>query len=370
MMKNDLVSLINEKTELIERINLSKNVVIIAPYNFGKESLINYSIQKASVETEIVSISLNVLFSVSEDEFLCKYASEILNSLKAISKDSLESYLRTMSSLEIFYNIEATENASYKISVSACTAPFSTLQKEEILNLPEKIAKEKKIDLLICLSEFQSVLSWNKIKPSFLDLFHEIAKRQNHVRYCISGSHIYQMNKLFGNKNSLLYKFGHITYLEPIAKEQFSDYISKSFKKVDKVIERDLISKILNVTERNPRYTEFLFSEVLKSNNKIISHEWVENCIEILLRRYIASYKSKLSQYNVNQRLFLIALSKSNGKKIYSLDFIRKSGLEYSAKLDKVKNSLLKEGTIYTISDKTIKFTDPLFKYWLAENFD
>ena len=78
MMKNDLVSLINEKTELIERINLSKNVVIIAPYNFGKESLINYSIQKASVETEIVSISLNVLFSVSEDEFLCKYASEIL----------------------------------------------------------------------------------------------------------------------------------------------------------------------------------------------------------------------------------------------------------------------------------------------------
>ncbi len=108
-MKNDLVSLIDEKTELIERISLFDNVVIIAPYNFEKESLINYSIQKASVEKKIVSISLNMLFSVSEDEFLCKYASEILNSLKAISKDSLESYLRTMSSLEIFYNIEATK---------------------------------------------------------------------------------------------------------------------------------------------------------------------------------------------------------------------------------------------------------------------
>tara|TARA_R100000152_G_scaffold8335_1_gene3317 strand:+ start:132 stop:668 length:537 start_codon:yes stop_codon:yes gene_type:complete len=178
------------------------------------------------------------------------------------------------------------------------------------------------------------------------------------------------MNKLFENKNSELCEFGHLINLEPISVDQFSDYIAKSFEKVDKIIEKDLIFKILNVTEANLRYTEYLISEVLKSNKKIISHEWVENCIEILLRRYIARYKSKLSQYNVNQRLFLIALSKSNGKKIYSLDFIRKSGLEYSAKLDKVKNSLLKEGTIYIISDKTIKFTDPLFKYWLAENFD
>jgi len=369
-MKNDLVSLINEKTELIERISLFDNVIIIAPYNFGKESLINYSIQKASVEKKIVSISLNMLFSVSEDEFLCKYASEILNGLKAISKDSLESSLRKMSSSKISHIIEVTESGGDKISVPTSNAPFNILQKEAILNLPERIAKEKKIDLLICLSEFQSVLSWNKIKPSFLDLFHEITTRQNHVSYCISGSHIYQMNKLFENKNSVLYEFGHIIYLESISVDQFSDYIAKSFAKVDKIIEKDLIFKILNVTEGNPRYTEYLISEVLKSNKKIISHEWVENCFEILLRRYIASYKWKLSQYNVNQRLLLVTLSKSNGKKIYSLDFIRKSGLEYSAKLDKVKNSLIKEGTIYSISDKTIKFTDPLFKYWLAENFD
>jgi glycerol-3-phosphate cytidylyltransferase-like family protein len=71
-MKNELISLINERTELLERIRLLDNVVLIAPYNFGKESLINYSIQKASVEKKIVSISLNMLFSISEDEFLCK----------------------------------------------------------------------------------------------------------------------------------------------------------------------------------------------------------------------------------------------------------------------------------------------------------
>ncbi len=369
-MNTDLVSLINEKTELIERISIFDNLVLIAPYNFEKESLINYSIQKASSEKKIVSISLNMLFSVSEDEFLCKYASEILNGLKGISKDSLESSLRKMSSSKISYIIKANESDGDKISVPTSNEPLSTLQKETILNLPEWIAEENNINLMICLSEFQSVLSWNKIKPSFSDLFHEITKRQNHVRYCISGSHIHQMNKLFENKNSELCEFGHLINLEPISVDQFSDYIAKSFEKVDKIIEKDLIFKILNVTEANLRYTEYLISEVLKSNKKIISHEWVENCIEILLRRYIARYKSKLSQYNVNQRLFLIALSKSNGKKIYSLDFIRKSGLEYSAKLDKVKNSLLKEGTIYIISDKTIKFTDPLFKYWLAENFD
>jgi len=368
-MKNDLVSLINEKIELIERISLFDNLVLIAPYNFGKESLINYSIQKASVEKKIVPISLNMLFSVSEDEFLCKYASEILNSLKAVSKDSLESYLGTMSSLEILYNIEATENSSDIISVPVSNAPFNFLQKEAILNLPERITKEKKLDLLICLSEFQSVLSWNKSKPSLLALFHEITTKHHHVRYCISGSHIYQMTTLFGNKNSVLYTFGHTIYLEPIARGQFSDYITKRFKKVNKVIERDLIFKILNVSEGNPGITDVLISELLKCNKKTISDDYVENCIEIVLSRNTPNYKSNLSQYTINQRLFLIALSKSEGKKIYSLDFIRKSGLEYSAKLDKVKNSLLKSNTIYNTSSKAIKFTDPLFKYWLAKNF-
>ena len=368
-MKMELISLIKKRTELTERIRRFDNVVLIAPYNFGKESLINYSIQKTSVEKKIVSISLNMLFSVSEDEFLCKYATEILNGLKAISKDSLDFSLLKMSSSKISYIIEATENASDIISVPVSNAPFNFLQKEAILNLPERIAKEKKLDLLMCLSEFQSVLSWTKSKPSFLALFHEITTKHHHVRYCISGSHIYQMTTLFGNKNSVLYTFGHTIYLEPIAKSQFSDYITKRFKKVDKVIEKGLINKILNVSAGNPGITDFLISELLKSNQKTISDESVENCIEIVLSINIANYKSNLSQYTINQRLFLIALSKSEGKKIYSLDFIRKSGLEYSAKLDKVKNSLLKDNTIYKTSSKAIKFTDPLFKYWLAKNF-
>ncbi len=160
-----------------------------------------------------------------------------------------------MSSSNISYIIEATGSGGNKISVPTTNAPFSILQKEAILNLPERIAKEKKIDLLICLFEFQSVLSWNKLKPSFLDLFHEITSRQNHVRYCISGSHIYQMDKLFENKHNVLNTFGHIIHLEPIARDQIPYYIIKRFKKIDKGIEKDLIIKILNVTERNPRYT-------------------------------------------------------------------------------------------------------------------
>lgn len=86
----------------------------------------------------------------------------------------------------------------------------------EILDLPERLSKEKNIRFVICLDEFQNISFFDN--P--LGLQKKFRSRWQHhqlASYCLYGSKRHMMMEIFENSSRPFYKFGDVFFLEKIA---------------------------------------------------------------------------------------------------------------------------------------------------------
>jgi hypothetical protein len=87
---------------------------------------------------------------------------------------------------------------------------------DEILQLPEKIAKKKGVRIVICIDEFQQIAGFKDSK-SFQKRLRSVWQLQQSVSYCLFGSKKHLMNELFEKKSLPFYKFGDVIYLPKIS---------------------------------------------------------------------------------------------------------------------------------------------------------
>ena len=67
---------------------------------------------------------------------------------------------------------------------------------------------------------------------------------QHHTTYCLYGSKMHMMKKIFNNSRSPFYKFGQMMQLKRISKEYWLPYIVNNFEAMVKTrIRNSLISK-------------------------------------------------------------------------------------------------------------------------------
>lgn len=84
---------------------------------------------------------------------------------------------------------------------------------DEILDLPEKIAADRKMKIVICIDEFQQIGMFESPK-AFQATLRSKWQLQQHVSYCLYGSRRHMMMEVFGKVSMPFYKFGAIYFLE------------------------------------------------------------------------------------------------------------------------------------------------------------
>jgi len=138
------------------------NTTVISPRRWGKSSLVEKVTDTIRVEhPDIRTVMIDPFTVKSEEEFLEKFASEVVKA----SSSKLEEWIRN--SKKLFRNIvpriqlSTDQVSSFRISFSR-----EEIRKhsDEILNLPEKIAIDKKFKLIVCLDEFQVISGYCRIK--------------------------------------------------------------------------------------------------------------------------------------------------------------------------------------------------------------
>jgi hypothetical protein len=81
------------------------------------------------------------------------------------------------------------------------------------INIPENIAKKKKLHLVICIDEFQNCESFKESKIFQQKLRAEWQHHHN-VTYCLYGSRQHMMTELFEKQSNPFFKFGDVLYLK------------------------------------------------------------------------------------------------------------------------------------------------------------
>ncbi|NLB85519.1 MAG: ATP-binding protein [Bacteroidales bacterium] len=353
-----------ESLQLERNFKSSVNTIIISPRRWGKTSLVENVTNKLKVKNKNIKICLMDVFNIrTEGEFYEYFAKEVLKASASRWEEMVANAKMYLSHLlpKISFSADGQSEISFGVD-------WKTLKKhpDEILNLPQSIAKAKNINLIVCIDEFQSIGEF----PESLAFQRKLrAQWQHHhnVAYCLYSSKRTMLLNIFANSHMPFYKFGDLMFLEKISNEKWAEFIKTKFEESGKRIKIEQAEYLAQLVDNHSYYVQQLAQQswlrtATSCNVKIIDAalQGIKNQLSLLFVGQIET----LSPTQIN---FLKAII--DGVSEFSTqDNLRKYRLGSSANISKIKKTLSNR-EIIDIIGTDIEILDPIFKLWLIENY-
>ncbi|HET9055246.1 MAG TPA: ATP-binding protein [Chitinophagaceae bacterium] len=346
------------------QINAGINCMLISPRRWGKSSLILHTSKRMKRKNKQLVFCFIDLYNIrSEQEFLQLYSSAII---KATSS-SFEEAVRNVKSFfkQIIPSVSLNPDPASEIELSF---DWKELQKNmsEVLNLPEKIARERKLKVVVCVDEFQNI-SFMEDGVAFQKKLRAHWQTHQHVTYVLYGSRRHLMMEFFTKSSMPFYKFGEILFLEKISQEHWVPFIVKRFKETGKIISEALAAQIAQLMENHPYFVQQLAQSVWQHTNKKATADDLTQAIEELLDQYTILYQKEADMLTNYQLNFLKALCRKETS-FNSSAVLREYNLGTSANISRIK-ATLQNHEIIDVLGRQVSFNDPMFEIWLKKRY-
>ena len=340
------------------------NTMLISPRRWGKSSLVEKVLAKIESNNDnIKTVSIDLFSVASEEEFLELYAREII---KASSR-KWEDWI--ISGKEFFQQLVPKLSVGID-PVNDFTIGFDWKEikkyRDEILDLPEIIAKKKSIRFVIGLDEFQNLTSFASYEQ-FEKSMRAIWQRQKNVNYCLYGSKRHMMADIFNNPSKPFYRFGDIMMLEKIKREKWIDFIQTSFNESGKMIDEESVKLIPLLMHDHSWYVQQLAHYTWQKTTDKAGIEEVHSALTELLYANTPFYQREVESMSRGQMNLLKAIA-CNEKKLSSSDVLEKYKLGTSASVVKNRTILMNKDIVQEVGG-AIEFLDPAFELWFKNYF-
>jgi uncharacterized protein len=338
------------------------NTIIISPRRWGKSSLVKkVATGFSSRQTKVVM--LDMMGIRNEEGFYKAFASAVIRA----TSNKVEEWIAA--------GKQFLQNVSPKISIGSdpmqdleISFEWKSAEKNyrEILNLPEKIAVSKKIQIIICLDEFQNLANFDE--P---ELFQKRLRTewQHHAQvcYCLYGSRQHMMTELFTRQSKPFYKFGEIFYLPKIQRAEWVRFIQQQFTNTKKKITAQLADDIAAAIKDHSYYVQQLSHLVWIKTDRVATQNILEDALEDLLSQNAILYSRDTENLTTPQFNFLRALADGITKNLSSKKIIQQYELGTSANVLKIKKALVQKELIDD-GGGIVEFLDPAYELWFKKN--
>jgi len=353
-----------ELKKLSENLMHGINTIIISPRRWGKSSLVEKAMSRVSSKNKEYKIVMIDLFSVgSIEDFLEIYAREVIKASSSKLDDWLNVTKTFFKALVPKISLQPDPQTEFGISFD-----FDELHKhtDEVLNLPELIAKKKKFKFIICLDEFQYLAELKGYKK-FERKMRAAWQKQKRVSYCMYGSKRHMMDQLFNSSRSPFYRFGDIMFLEKIHEKEWIKFISSKFKKTGKSISADAVRLIPQYMANHSWYVQQLSHYVWESCGQMATASDVEYALERLIRTNTPLYMMSVEQLSFTQLNLLKAIAKEESK-LTSKRVMRTFEIGTPQNVIKNRRILIKKDIIQSMGGM-YEFADPAFLIWFKQTY-
>ncbi len=338
------------------------NTILISPRRWGKTSLVKKVIANVD-RADLKIIYIDVFACKSEYDFYQQFATAIIQQ----TSSKIEEWMKTAKE---FLSRIITKVSFSPDSIQEYALSFEFSGKEDaesdILQLPERIAQNKGIRIVLCLDEFQQVAEF-KDSITFQKKLRSVWQHQQHVSYCLFGSKRHLMTELFSDTSNPFYKFGDMMFLKKIPTEDWIPFICRKYEKTGKVITEQQAEKICQVTENLSSYVQHLSWIVWYKANPVVTNEMVSASIDELLEQNKVFFQREVEGLTELQLNLLRAVASGVDTGFGKKEIIKKYRLESSANVQGIKKSLVKKDII-DVDGPFIVFNDPIFKLWIKRN--
>ena len=346
------------------QINAGINCILMSPRRWGKSSLVQHTANIIKKKTPKIVFCFLDLYNVrSEKEFLELFSTTIIKATSNSFDDAVRNVKAVFKQLIPSVAISADPNAEIELSFN-----WKELQKNmtEVLNLPEKIAAAKNIQVVVCVDEFQNI-SFMEDGIAFQKKLRAHWQKHQKANYVLYGSRRHLMMDFFTKSSMPFYRFGEIMFLEKISEDHWINYISERFVATNKKISDAYAATIAQQMENHPYYVQQFAQAVWQQTNKTVNANNLVEATEDLLDQYTILYQKEVDMLTNFQLNFLKALC-NDETAFGSKKILEGYDLGTSANITRIKTAL-QNHEIIDVLGKTIAFNDPLFAIWLKKRF-
>ena len=352
-----------DRTEDAKRLSANLihgiNTVLISARRGGKTSLVK-KVMGEMDNREIIPVFIDVFQCKSEYEFYHAFATAVVRQTSSKLDEWVETVKMFLANISPKFSFGSDPMNDFTLSFEWSPKDDTEL---DILQLPEKIAQNKGVRIVVCIDEFQQVADFSD-SLKFQKKLRSVWQHQQNVTYCMFGSKKHLMENIFNDKGMPFYKFGDMMFLKKIPTDEWVAFICAKFRETGKVISEEQATRICEATENLSSYVQHLAWVVWYKSDKVVANKDVSDAIDDLLEQNKVFFQREVEQLSEHQLNFLRALANGVTSGFSRKEVIKKYRLESSANIQSVKKALLKKDLI-DIDGQDLSFNDSLFKLWL-----
>ena len=352
---------VKETERLLLNFKHGVNTVLISPRRWGKTSLVQKVCRLAQSE-KLKVVYIDIFSCRSDRDFYDAFAEAVLKQTSSKLDEWLENAKLFLSRISPKITFGTDPMTDFYVSLEL--NPKSD-DVNDILQLPEKIAKKKGINIVVCIDEFQQIAEFKDSK-TFQKRLRTVWQLQGSVSYCLFGSKMHLMNELFEKKSLPFYKFGDAIYLPKIGTADWVDYICGRFEATGKHISRELAERICLKVDNHSSYVQQLAWLVWIHTEGIATEQDFEAAYQDILDQNTPLFEKQTESLTTYQMNFLRAVVDGVRSEFTSQEVLQKYQLGSSANVSIVKRALVKKELI-EVEKRQVVIPDPVMKVWLKK---
>jgi len=353
-----------ETARLLSNFQHGVNTVLISPRRWGKTSLVQ-KVCRLTQSDKLKIVYLDIFSCRSDGDFYNAFAAAVLKQTSSKWDEWVENAKLFLSRISPRISLGPDPMSDFSISLEL--NPKSD-DIDEILQLPEKIAQKKGINIVVCIDEFQQIAEFKDSKM-FQKRLRSVWQLQKSVSYCLFGSKMHLMNELFEKRNLPFYKFGDAVYLPKISTSDWVKYICGRFEATGKHVSKELAEKICRTVDNHSSYVQQLAWLIWIQTKEVATDQNFEDAFQDIVDQNTPLFEKQTESLTTYQMNFLRAIVNGVHKEFTTQEVLQKYQLGSSANVSTVKRALIKKELIETEKQQVI-IPDPVMRIWLKREFE
>lgn len=336
------------------------NSILISPRRMGKTSLVK-KVMSLVDSSRIKVVYMDIYKCRTEYEFYEKFATTIIQSTATKVDKMVETAKEFIMSIvpKVIYSPDPSTEFALSLGIN----PASNTP-EEILNLPERIAQKRGMEIVVCIDEFQQIGEM----PDTLTIqktLRSVWQHHRHASYCLFGSKQHMMQNLFQSRKMPFYQFGDMFFIKRIPTEKWIPFIVGRFANSGKTISPELARKICVTVDNYSSYVQQLAWNVFAVSGSVVTEQDIEDGLEATMAQSVSLFVEQTANLTSYQLNLIRAICQGYHQDFGSKEVTSRFELGTKSNLVKLKKALV-EREIIEITEAGCYIADPLFERWFS----
>lgn len=361
---DNFIDRLEDRTLLKQLLSSHINVMLISPRRWGKSSLVKKAMTELTNDDNNIKVCYIDAFSIgSEAEFYRTFASRVIACASSKVERWIDDAKRFLTGVipQVVLNDQVTDFMAFDIKFTP-----QEQDKMAILQLPELLARQKQVKIIICIDEFQQLANI----PEYKDMEGKMRsawQQQQLTSYCLYGSKRNMMLNIFNNANSPFYRFGQVIFLQKISKQHWIPFITHSFQKTNKSISTQLAERVCDTVACHSWYLQQLCYFIWNNTTTVASEAEFNLGLQQVLNINTPMFQNDTENLSSTQIEMLKAIA--NGLSQFSSHAAKQSyNLGNPNTIVKNKKTLQNKDIIEKHND-SFSFLDPIYLLWFKSQY-